>query len=63
MLTKKYLESIEHMTNKVGGMGKDVKHKHKEPKPLNRHNYCFLCKDEFKEYFSHIESEFFLLHD
>lgn len=45
------------MTNKVGGIGKDVKHKHKEPKPIARHNYCFLCKDEFREYFSHIQSD------
>ena len=42
----KFLESIQHMTNKVGGIGKDVKAKHKEPKPIDRHNYCFLCKGE-----------------
>jgi hypothetical protein len=36
-LEEKFRDSVKHLTNKLGGMGKDCKDVHREQKPSSKH--------------------------
>ena len=56
ILSKKFSESTKGITSRASKIGKGLKHKHKEPKPIDNHDYWFVCRDDYLSYFDHIES-------
>lgn len=55
MFNKKFDESVRRLEKH--DFGEMLTHEHPEPQPIERHNFWFLWKEDFEEYFEHIEGD------